>query len=109
MGTGHRKELSDVMGGIDRSLPVIVLDHEPIHLEEGQNQGVDLQLSGHTHAGQLLPDRLITGRIYEVDYGFLRKGSLQVIVSSGFGTWGPPIRTGCIAEIVDLRLNFSNF
>jgi len=104
-GRGSR-ELADIMTGIDRSLPIILLDHQPSRLEEARLNGVDLQLSGHTHRGQLFPNHLITQRIYEIDWGILRKGSLQVIVSSGFGTWGPPIRVGNYPEVVDITINF---
>ncbi len=103
----QRQKLAELMSGIDRSLPVILLDHQPVNLEEPEKQGVDLQLSGHTHRGQMFPNQFITGRIYEVDWGYLRKGNLQVIVSSGFGTWGPPIRVGNTPEIVDIVIHFN--
>lgn len=102
----QRQELSALLDGVDRSLPVILLDHQPLHLEEAQKQGVDLQLSGHTHRGQLFPNHLITRHIYENDWGYLRKGNLQVIVSSGFGTWGPPIRVGNTPEVVEITIHF---
>ncbi len=104
--TGYtRKSLEDIMSNVDRSLPIIVMDHQPTNLGEAQRAGVDLQVSGHTHRGQLFPNHLITRRIYENDYGYLRKDDLNVIVSSGYGTWGPPIRVGNIAEIVDIDVN----
>lgn len=106
-GSSGQKELSAVMEGVDPSLPVILLKHQPVNLAEAQKQGVDLQLSGHTHQGQLFPNNFITRRLYEIDYGYLRKGSLQVIVSTGFGTWGPPIRVGNTPEIVDITLHFA--
>jgi len=96
------------MAGVDRSLPVILLSHQPRQLDEAAAQGVDLQLSGHTHCGQLFPNGFITRRLYETDWGYLRKGNLQLIVSSGFGTWGPPIRTGNRPEIVEVVLRFSS-
>ena len=102
-----RAALSDIMNNIDKSLPVILLDHQPTALKEAQEQGADLLLSGHTHRGQLFPSQFITERIYEVDFGYLKKGDMQVIVSSGFGTWGPPIRTGNTPEIVDITINFT--
>ena len=101
-----RRELSAVMEGVDRSLPVILLDHEPVDLENARENGVDLQLSGHTHRGQLFPNNLITGKIYEQDWGLLQKGTLNLIVSSGYGTWGPPIRTGNKPEIVEITVRF---
>ena len=101
-----RQSLQTLMQGVNRSLPVIVMDHQPLQLEEPVEQGVDLQLSGHTHAGQLFPIGLITHRIFEDDWGYLRKGNFQLIVSSGYGTWGPPIRVGNTPEIVDMTIKF---
>jgi len=104
---GPGKELADIMTGVDRAYPVILMDHQPVRLEEARQNGADIQLSGHTHRGQFFPNQLITERIYEEDWGMLQKGNLRVIVSSGFGTWGPPIRVGNKPEIVDLIVNFS--
>ena len=103
-----RQDLKTLMQGVDRSLPNILMDHQPSQLEEPVEQGVDLQLSGHTHAGQLLPIRYITRRIFEDDWGLLRKGDFQIIVSSGYGTWGPPIRLGNTPEVVDIMIKFND-
>jgi len=94
------------MQEVNRSLPIILMDHQPSHLEEPVEQGVDLQVSGHTHSGQIFPIQLITKRIFEQDWGLLRKGDFQLIVSSGYGTWGPPIRIGNIPEIADITITF---
>lgn len=102
-----RQALVNLMKGIDPSLPLILLDHQPSKLNEPEKQGIDLQLSGHTHRGQFFPINYITQRIYEKDYGYLRKGDFQLIVSSGFGTWGPPIRVGNKSEIVDILVEFN--
>jgi predicted MPP superfamily phosphohydrolase len=105
---GPRRELPALLAGIDReSLPVILLDHQPFNLQEAQAQGVDLQISGHTHLGQIFPNQFITGAIYECDWGYLRKENLQVLVSCGFGTWGPPIRVGNRPEILDIHITFA--
>jgi uncharacterized protein len=101
-----RLDLEAVMTGIDHSRPMILLDHQPFHLEVAEQAGVDLQLSGHTHLGQLFPNNFITKAMYEIDWGYLQKGSLQVIVSCGFGTWGPPLRVGNKPEIVDITIHF---
>lgn len=106
-GGSGRKELSEVIAGIDVSLPLILLDHQPSRLEEARQQGVDLQLSGHTHQGQLFPFNLITKRIFATDWGYLRQGDFQIIVSSGYGTWGPPVRIGNHPEIVDITIHFT--
>ena len=102
-----RQKLSALMRGIDHSFPIILMDHQPANLKEGQEQGADLQFSGHTHRGQMFPNQFITRLIYEEDWGYLKKGSLQVIVSSGYGTWGPPIRIGNTPEIVDISVKFT--
>ncbi|MHB1653133.1 MAG: metallophosphoesterase [Desulfitobacteriaceae bacterium] len=106
-GGPKRADLQTLLSGLDSSLPIIVLDHQPSHLEEPEEQGVDLQLSGHTHRGQLFPIQLITHKIFQDDFGLLQKGKFQVIVSSGFGTWGPPLRVGNKPEIVDITIHFT--
>lgn len=101
-----RRDLGEFMGGMNKALPIVLLDHQPYRLKEGQQNGVDLQLSGHTHHGQFFPNHLITERIFENDWGYVRKGKYQVVVSCGYGTWGPPIRIGNAPEIVDLSISF---
>jgi len=101
-----RQDLATVMAGINHTLPIILLDHQPHSLQDGVEQGVDLQLSGHTHLGQLFPNSLFTKNMYEVDWGYLRKESMQIIVSCGIGTWGPPIRIGNHPEIVNITIHF---
>jgi uncharacterized protein len=103
----QRLDLSRVMDGIDHSLPIILLDHQPHNLEEGQRNEVDLQLSGHTHNGQFFPNNLFAKHIFEHRWGYLRRGEYQVIVSAGYGTWGPPIRIGNYSEIIDLNISFA--
>jgi predicted MPP superfamily phosphohydrolase len=102
-----RLPLSDLMKDIDHSRPVIVLDHQPFNLEETEKNGVDLQLSGHTHNGQFWPLNYITRKIYELSYGYLRKGNTQIIVSSGFGLWGPRVRSGSRSEMVVINVDFA--
>lgn len=102
-----RQDLNNVMKGINNSLPIILMDHQPSHIEEPAEQGVDLQVSGHTHSGQLFPFQFITGKLFEQDWGLLRKGKFQLIVSSGYGTWGPPVRLGNTPEIVDINITFN--
>jgi len=106
MNGKQRLELSRLVDGIDHSLPIILLDHQPINLKEGQLNGIDLQLSGHTHNGQFFPNNLISKRVFENSWGYLRKGGCQIIVSAGFGTWGPPIRIGSNSEITDITISF---
>ncbi len=101
-----RKSLEALMAGIDRNSPVIVMDHQPFGLQEVATQGADLQLSGHTHHGQLWPMNYIIRAIYEVGWGFRKIGETHVYVSNGVGTWGPPVRVGNRPEIVNIQLSF---
>lgn len=100
------KPLSEILKSTDRTLPIIVMNHRPSKLQEAESEKVDLQLSGHTHKGQIFPSNLITKMVYEDDYGYLKKDDFNLIVSSGYGTWGPPIRIGTNGEIVNIKLNF---
>ena len=105
-GDKKRSELASFFTRDDPTLPVIVLDHNPARIDEYTTEA-DLILCGHTHKGQVFPGNLITDIMYTVDYGYYQKdiNSPQVIVSSGIGAWGPPIRVGSDSEIVSI--NFS--
>ncbi len=103
----ERKSLKEILNGVDRNLPLILLDHQPYRLAEAEEAGIDLQLSGHTHAGQLFPLNLINKAVWEQYWGYLRKGTTQYYVSCGVGTWGPPVRTGSRPEIIVVNLTFS--
>lgn len=101
-----RKPLEELMAQVDKNYPVILLDHQPINLAQAVVNGADLQISGHTHRGQIWPLSYITDLIYEVSYGYKKKGNTQFYVSSGAGTWGPPLRIGTSPEIVNIKLSF---
>jgi hypothetical protein len=105
-GGEPRKSLDALLGGMNVRAPLILMDHQPFDLDEAAAHGVDLQLSGHTHHGQLWPFNYITSAIYEVSWGYLLKGSTHYYVSSGAGTWGPPVRTGNRPEIVEITMTF---
>ena len=102
----NRKPLQELMALTDPNCPIILMDHQPFQLEEGETNGVDLQISGHTHHGQLFPLNLITRKVYEISWGYKKKNSTHVYVSCGFGTWGPPVRLGNRPEIVNLKISF---
>jgi hypothetical protein len=101
-----RKPLEDIMSGIDKLKPIILMDHQPVRLAEAGKNGVDLQLSGHTHHGQLWPFNFITKKVYELSRGYKLNGSTHYYVSCGAGTWGPPVRTGNKPEILLIELEF---
>jgi predicted MPP superfamily phosphohydrolase len=104
MNKEKRKSLEAILTGADKNLPVILMDHNPRDLKEPQESGIDLQFSGHTHRGQMFPSQIVTSSIYEIDWGYLKKDNFNIIVSSGVGTWGPPVRVGNSAEIVQVNL-----
>ena len=83
----------------------ILIDHQPRKMETAAAEGYDLYLSGHTHTGQLFPNRQVTKRMYQLDYGRRDFGKLIAITSSGYGFWGPPVRTEAAPEIVLIELN----
>lgn len=82
----------------------ILLDHQPYHLEEAEQNGIDFQFSGHTHRGQVWPISWITDAIYEDSFGPLQKGKTQYYVSSGMGIWGGKFRIGTRSEYVVLTI-----
>lgn len=102
----QRQEVKNLVDTLDHSKPIILLDHQPYNLDKAEDAGVDLQLSGHTHHGQLWPFGYITNKIFEVSRGYKQKGSSHFYVSTGFGTWGPPVRLGNRPEIIEINLSF---
>jgi uncharacterized protein len=105
-GLPPRKSLAALMEEIDTSYPVILMDHQPYRLQEAAENGIDLQISGHTHYGQLWPINYIVKGIYELPWGYKKIRDTHFYVSNGVGTWGPPVRIGNRPEIVRIRLNF---
>ena len=103
-----RASLPDLMMFSNTNKPIILLDHQPHNLDEPANLGVDLMISGHTHAGQVFPINLIEKLIYKNNYGIYKntKQHFTSIVSSGFGFWGPPIRLMTRSEIVVIDVTF---
>lgn len=101
-----RAKLADLMKNVDVSKPNILLDHQPYDLDIAEKNNIDLLVAGHTHRGQIAPAHLITKRIYENDWGYLKKGNLHTIVSSGYGFWGTPLRIGSQSEIVQIKITF---
>ena len=104
-GTQKRKELSEFLKNEDKTLPVVVLDHNPGKIHTYTNEA-DLILCGHTHKGQLFPASFVTNAMYTVDYGYYQKDSQSphVIVTSGIGYWGMPMRVGTNSEIVSIKI-----
>ena len=104
-GTTPRGQLADFFHHEETTLPVIVLDHNPAYYDEYGPQA-DLILSGHTHRGQIFPGSLITGALYAADYGHYQPtpADPHLVVTSGVGWWGMPMRLGTDCEIVTIHL-----
>lgn len=100
----RRRALSQVVEGYDRGLPTVMMDHQPMKLSDAEECGIDLQLSGHTHRGQIFPINLITDAIFEVSHGYRQKGSTHYYISSGMGVWGGKFRIGSRSEYVVINL-----
>lgn len=100
----NRKSVAELLSGAPRNLPVILLAHRPTDFDEARRSGADIQLSGHTHHGQLFPVNLITRRQYDLSWGHLEKGGAHLFVTSGVQGWGPPVRTVGASEILVIRL-----
>lgn len=101
-----RMNLPNLTKTTNKQLPIIMLDHQPIDIQESEKAGINLQLCGHTHKGQFFPFNIITNKLFKIHYGHLNTGSLHVIVSCGASTWGPPIRIGSTSEVVNITLKF---
>lgn len=100
----RREPLSALIAKTDTTRPIIVLDHQPYRLAEADALGIDLQISGHTHRGQVWPLNRLVDRMYEQSYGYRRWSQAHIYVSSGLSLWGPPFRIGTQSEIVVIRL-----
>ena len=97
-----RHSIEQLMQGVNRQLPVILLDHQPYHLSESQQNKIDLQISGHTHRGQIFPFNLLVDRMFELAHGYRKIGHTHFYVSSGLGLWAAPLRIGTQSEIVNV-------
>ena len=102
-----RKSLKDIVSAIPDSAVRIVLDHQPRAYQEAIDAKTDLILSGHTHHGQLWPLNYITQAMFPLSWGYGQFDQMHAYVSSGIGTWGPPVRLGNRPEVVVFTLKFS--
>jgi len=103
----QRKSGNDLISEVDINKFILLLDHQPCELKENDELGYDLELSGHTHAGQIWPIGQLMSilGIGELNYGYKQLSNMQAIVSSGMAGWGYPIRTGSHSEyvIIDIQ------
>jgi len=103
-GRGHGADLARALEGRDDSRELVLLAHQPRQVFEAAKRGVGLQLSGHTHGGQIFPWNFFVRLQQPVVSGLERFGRALVYVSNGTGYWGPPMRLGAPAEITELKL-----
>lgn len=95
-----RPTTEELLKQADLNLPIIVLDHRPSEVEVHSTLPFDLQVSGHTHKGQIFPANIITALTYRIDYGLEKIGKPYFMVTSGYGFWGIPMRLGSQSEVV---------
>ncbi len=101
---GHGADLDAALDGRDDATPVVLLAHQPVMVEQARAAGVDLQLSGHTHGGQLWPLDYAIRLDQPAVQGWSRHGGTQLYVTPGVGHWGPPMRVGARPEVTVVEL-----
>ena len=101
---GHGQDVPGALRGRDTTRPVVLLAHQPKAIAEARAQGVDLQLSGHCHGGQLVPFNWLVSLDQPFVRGLNRAGDTWIYVSEGTGYWGPPMRVGTRAEVTHIEL-----
>ena len=105
-GTTNRMTPAQLLSGIDQSLPVVVLEHEPKEFKALKEAGADVTLCGHTHAGQMFPGNLVVPFFNENAWGYARVHDLETVVTAGVGYYGPPMRVGTDSEVSVVNLKF---
>lgn len=105
-GIRTRKTPDEITADMDLRRPVFVMDHQPRELKELDAAGVDLDLCGHTHDGQMFPGNLTIRLMWENACGYKKIGDMHNIVTSGVGIFGPDMRVGTIAEICSITVKF---
>ena len=100
----QRGTIAQLVDTLDKSKPLILLDHQPFHFDEAKVNHVDLYLAGHTHSGQVWPISWIAKALFEVSYGYLKKGNTHFYVTSGIGIWGGKFRIGSHSEYVVINV-----
>jgi predicted MPP superfamily phosphohydrolase len=98
-------DLARALSGVDPSRPTILLAHQPVWVTDAAERGVDLQLSGHTHGGQMWPFHYLVRAVQPSLAGLSTVGDTQLYVTRGAGFWGPPVRIGAPPDITVLTLN----
>ena len=105
-GTANRMSAKDLLAPVDKTKPVLVLQHEPIEFKELAENGADVVLCGHTHKGQVFPGNLVVPFFNENAYGVKKLHGIDTIVTAGVGYYGPPIRVGTDSEVTVVNISF---
>ena len=106
-GTSNRLSVSELLADTDKDSLLLVLEHEPVEYDALWEQGVDMVFSGHTHNGQIFPGNLYVNLMNRNAYGRVTIGSMETFVTSGVGTFGPPMRTGTNSEIMIIDVMYT--
>ncbi|GAA2447312.1 metallophosphoesterase [Streptomyces lavendulocolor] len=101
---GDGPDFAAALGDRDRARAAVLLAHQPVVIHDAVEHGVDLQLSGHTHGGQLWPGNFLAELANPTVAGLERYGDTQLYVSRGAGAWGPPVRVGAPSDITVVEL-----
>ncbi|MCD9873489.1 metallophosphoesterase [Streptomyces guryensis] len=101
---GQGPDFTKALGDRDTARACVLLAHQPVQIHDAVRHGVDLQLSGHTHGGQLWPGNFIAAAANPTVAGLERYGDTQLYVSRGAGAWGPPTRVGAPSDITVIEL-----
>ncbi len=104
--SGDRKSVEELLRAVGPELPVILIAHRPLDFDKVSRAGVEIQLSGHTHHGQVWPANFVTQYQNELSWGYLKKRQTHFFVTSGVQLWGPPVRTSGVAEIMVINVSF---
>ncbi len=99
-----RMAIDELVAKADKSKVMILIDHQPYDIAIKNELGIDIQLSGHTHNGQIWPGNLITDRLFEQSNGYRKWSNSHVYVSSGLSLWGPPLRIGTNCDMVVFKV-----
>ena len=105
-GTNKRKSAKDLLSSVDKTKPVLVLQHEPIEFKNLAESGADVVMCGHTHNGQIFPGNLVIPFFNENAYGVKKLYGIDTIVTAGVGHYGPPIRVGTNSEVTVINIKF---
>ena len=104
----QRVATTELLAQVNNAEPLILLDHRPSAILEHSKLPIDLQVSGHTHNGQIFPVNFIVSAINRLSYGYEAIGKGHFVVSSGYGFWGIPFRLGSRSEIWIINLTGTN-